>query len=262
EADWQMMLQIGRGWGIRARGADGREQVAASTVVIPYASRLAWISMVLVLPEFRRRGYASLLLRHALADLHAGGMTGVLDATPAGHVVYVEEGFVDTWGFRRYRREARPGPDFAASRNESIFSRPLRDDDWPAILALDTPAFGADRASLLRALARRLPLAARVAESRGRLCGFVLGRDGREASQLGPLVARDIATARILLDDALPLVDGPVYVDLADRHEALLPCLEARGFRLQRPFTRMVHGSPNAPGDPASVVLVAGPELG
>ncbi len=83
------------------------DALAASTVVLPYGADFAWVSMVLVLPEFRRRGYASLLLRHALDALAAEGRAAVLDATPAGHAVYVQEGFADTWGFARWRREAR-----------------------------------------------------------------------------------------------------------------------------------------------------------
>ena len=71
----------------------------------------------------------------------------------------------------------------------------------------------------------------------------------------------DTATAQVLIDDVLDAVAGPVQVDLADRHLELLQGLVARGFLLQRPFTRMVHGAA-APGDPARVVLVAGPELG
>ena len=55
EADWHLMLGCGRGWGIAL--ADGT--LAASTVVLPYGGRFAWVSMVLVLPEHRRRGYAA-----------------------------------------------------------------------------------------------------------------------------------------------------------------------------------------------------------
>src|SRR5687768_17008941 len=69
ESDWRMMLALGRGWGIEATGAGDRRRLAASVVIIPYqasalpaaagaASHLttgcAWVSMVLVLPEFRR----------------------------------------------------------------------------------------------------------------------------------------------------------------------------------------------------------------
>ena len=141
-------------------------------------------------------------------------------------------------------------------------TRPLLDSDWPAIEAIDTPAFGASRMPLLRSLAQRLPAAARVAEQGGRVRGFVLGRDGREAGQIGPLLADDDAIAIGLLADALQALDGPVYIDLLDRRRALLPWLEQQGFAFQRPFTRMVYGRVDAPGDPASIVLAAGPELG
>ena len=53
EADWRLMLAIGYGWGISL--ADGT--LIASTLVLPYGA-FAWISMVLVLPEHRRKGHA------------------------------------------------------------------------------------------------------------------------------------------------------------------------------------------------------------
>ena len=258
-ADWAMMLRLGQGWGIEAADGAGDVQLAASIVVLPYGSDFAWTSMVLVLPDCRRRGYAQRLLRHALAELVAQGRAAVLDATPAGHAVYAQEGFADTWGFARYRREAGSG---SPQRSTAPPTRPLRDSDWPAIAALDAPAFGASRVSLLRALAQRWPQAARVAELDGRLRGYVLGRDGREALQVGPLLATDDDVAKALLGAALGAADGPLYVDLLDCRRALLPWLQAAGFVLQRPFTRMVHGAANAPGDPASIVLAAGPELG
>jgi len=78
------------------------------------------------------------------------------------------------------------------------------------------------------------------------------------------LVATNLlfATALALLEEVLAAMPGAVYIDLADRHLALLPALVSRGFVLQRPFTRMVHGATEAPGDPARLVLMAGPELG
>ncbi len=225
------------------------------------ANAFAWVSMVLVLPEFRRRGYASQLLRHALAQLKSRGIAAVLDATPAGHAVYQQEGFRDTWGFARYRREARAAPEAPETR-EGPATRPLLDSDWPAIAGLDAPAFGADRTPLLRSLAARLPVAARIVEQNGRLRGFIFGRNGREAFQIGPLLAQDDATAQSLIGAAFAALSGPVYADLLDRRKTLLPWLKQQGFEFQRPFTRMVHGAPDAPGDNADIVLVAGPELG
>ena len=254
EADWRLMLQLGRAWGITA--ADGT--LAASTLALPYEG-FAWVSMVLVLPGERRKGYASRLLRTAIAYLGERGLTPLLDATPAGHAVYVQEGFADTWGFARYAL----GQPFSGTRPAgSAAVRPLEPRDWPGLLALDRPAFGASREPLLRALAARLPEAALVAERDGRLEGWLLGRDGHDARQLGPLVARNAEAAQALLARALAGVAAPIYIDLLDRETGLRKWLEAGGFAFQRPFTRMVHGAGVAPGDASLVVLAAGPELG
>jgi len=255
-ADWQLMLDIGRGWGITA--PDGR--LVASTLVLPYGGDFAWISMVLVLPQYRRQGHATRLLRVAIAELQARGLTPVLDATPAGRAVYVQEGFVDTWGFARY---ASAGPLRGSPAHDAGTSvRPLGEKDWQAVLELDRPAFGADRGKLLRSLAARLPESALVAERGGAIEGFLLGRDGRQARQLGPLVASDPVIALALLEAGLARVAPPLFVDVVDRAPALRERLEARGFAVQRPFTRMVRGAPRAPGEAQAVFLVAGPELG
>ena len=251
-ADWRLMLGIGRGWGITLE--DGT--LAASTLVLPYGG-FAWVSMVLVLPQHRRRGYATRLLGTALADLQQRSLTPILDATPAGREVYVQAGFRDTWGFRRLQLQtagAAPEPPAGV--------RPLRASDWEALLALDATAFGAGRERLLRALAARLPQAALVAEENGGLAGFLLGRDGREASQLGPLVARSSDAARALLAAALAAVRAPLILDVVDREPGITAWLGSLGFAFQRPFTRMVHGAPAAPGEAGRVFCPAGPELG
>jgi GNAT superfamily N-acetyltransferase len=252
EADWRLMLEIGRGWGVTL--ADGT--LAASTLVLPYRG-FAWVSMVLVLPQARRRGLATRLLRVALAELQGRALTPVLDATPAGREVYLQEGFRDTWGFRRFQlRRAVAAPERAAQ------VRALRQGDWPRLLALDAQAFGASREPLLRALAARLPEAALVAGSAdGALDGYLLGRDGREASHLGPLVARSGDAARALLAAGLAAVAPPLYVDLVEREPGITAWIASLGFEFQRPFTRMVRGA-RAPGEAGLVFCPAGAELG
>jgi GNAT superfamily N-acetyltransferase len=267
--DWRHMLSAGRGWGLSA--PDGT--LLASTVALPYRAcgagePFAWVSMVLVLPQHRRRGFASRLLREALVWLEAERLTPVLDATPDGHPVYRLEGFVDTWGFARHARAgAAPAGTPCAAAPAGVRIEPLRDAHWPALLALDATAFGGDRAALLRALAARLPGVAHVALAGDALVGYVLGRPGRVATQVGPLVATDRAVGVALLDAALAAVPGPAFCDVPDAQPEVRDALAARGFAFQRPFTRLVHpgrrgSAPPAPGDASVVGLVAGPELG
>jgi GNAT superfamily N-acetyltransferase len=252
EADWRLMLELGAAAASRLPTAR-----RASTIVLPYGAEFAWVCMVLVLPAHRRKGYATRLLRGAQAESVKSRFTLVLDATPAGRAVYAQEGFRDCWGFRRYALKRAPAP---SAQTQAM--RPLQASDWPKLLALDAPAFGASRERLLRSLAARLPRAALVCERAGELAGFVLGRDGREASQIGPIVARDAQAAQALLAAALARVAPPVFLDLVDRATALRAWLEQNGFEFQRPFTRMVFGAARAPGDASLVVCPAGPELG
>lgn len=244
EADWRLMLELGRGWGLSS--PEGR--LLASTLVLPYG-RFAWISMVLVLPAHRRKGYATRLLRTALDHLKEDGLVPVLDATPAGREVYRQEGFRDAWTFKRLQLD-QPVNIAAGSA--------LRAIDWQSALPLDREAFGGAREKLLRALAERLPQAALAVGSEG----FVLGRDGREANQIGPLVARSEDAGRRLVEAALAAVRAPLYLDVVDHRPELQRWLLEQGFVFQRPFTRMVHGAARPPGNEALVYLVAGPELG
>jgi hypothetical protein len=249
EADWRLMLRTGHGWGISL--ADGT--LVASTLVLPYGADFAWISMVLVHPAHRRKGHASRLLRTAIADLANRGLTPILDATPAGRAVYRREGFEDRWGFSRLFLQ-----DAFRQKEPAIAARRLEESDWRWVMPLDEKAFGAGREPLLRSLAARLPEAAWVCEGRG----FVLGREGREARQVGPVVALDREAADALLLHALQAVRAPLFVDVSDHASGLRVFLQAGGFRFQRPFTRMVRGARRAPGDEQRVFLVAGPELG
>lgn len=243
--DWSLFLRDGA---VRAID-DGQEALAATAAYIRYGGDLAWISMVLVRPDQRRRGHATALMRWAVKAL-GGTRCAALDATPAGREVYRQLGFRDLWGFARWsvpqRLPAAPG------------IRPLADADWPTLLALDTAAFGAPRPTLLRDFAARLPQAAFIAEDGS---GFALARDGARGPQIGPIVAADDATARALIAAARNTLPGPAVIDLPDAQRGLAGWLTQHGAAALRPFTRMALGA-DVPGDPKLFAAVAGPEFG
>jgi hypothetical protein len=91
---------------------------------------------------------------------------------------------------------------------------------------------------------------------------MLLGRDGRTASHLGPLIAEDDATAAALLARALSRIDGSVYIDLADAKTNTCGWLETCGFSPQRPFTRMLLGRSESFDDVQRTYAVIGPEFG
>lgn len=256
EADWRLMLALGRGLGVST--ADGR--LVATAIMLPYEQRFAWISMVLVDESFRRRGIAKQLLRRAVDDLVGGGYVPLLDATPAGRAVYGQIGFEDCWGMQRFACSSVTSP--VAAREDGIEVRPQVPDDWTRVLKFDHAAFGADRSGILRNLATRVPSAALVAECDGRLCGASFARDGRVATQIGPVIAADEETALALIAAALAKIPAPVFIDVPDRHARIAAWLRAKGFAPQRSLTRMAHGRNRAFDDLERLFAIAGPELG
>lgn len=255
--DWRVFLELGRAFAVK--DAEGR--LAATAATLPYPSGFGWISMVLVAGAYRRRGIATRLLGRCIEALEAAGTVPVLDATPAGREVYKPLGFRDGWRIQRWRRTgAASETDMAAAAAPGV--RALRDEDWPALLALDATAFGCERAPLLEHLRARSTGFSCVKEQGGRLRGFLLGREGRIATQLGPIVADDAATVAALAAWATARLPSPIIVDTLDHHASFAQWLGAHGFARERPYTRMALGRDDLFGDPARLIAIAGPEFG
>ena len=257
-ADWRVFIEYGRLH--VAHTAAGR--IVATTAALSYGGRFAWISMVLVGGEYRRRGVATALLRQAMDELATARLTPVLDATPDGSAVYRRLGFEDSWGFHRLIRRERQRAPATPRPQATCVVRPISDADWRKVLAYDAAAFGAERGAVLAGLRGRLPAAELMAERDGNVAGFLLGRDGRLAQHIGPLIAEDEAVACALLERALAALEGPVFIDLADAKTQVHSFIDASGFNAVRPFTRMLYRTSSRFDDAARTFAVVGPEFG
>jgi GNAT superfamily N-acetyltransferase len=253
-ADWRIFLEFGTVYAVRA---DGR--VVATAATLPYGGRCAWISMVLVAGDHRRKGLATRLLRGCIDDVLAAGLVPVLDATPAGRTVYQPLGFQDAWSFQRLAAQA---PRVDDAQIPEITIHHISDKYWPDLKTYDAAIFGADRGAILSRMSGRLRGIDLFAIRHDRCVGMLLGRDGRVASHLGPLIAEDDETAQVLLTHALRTLPGPVFIDLADQKAAVWQWLEGCGFKPQRPFTRMLYGRSKSFDDGQRTYAVIGPEFG
>ena len=249
-ADWSLMLESGTAIGYQA--PDG--QIVGSALILPYGDTFGWISMVLVTTPWRRKGLATSLLGECMSMLEARGLAQILDATPAGALVYEPLGFATQFEMQRWEAAE-------VSITPLITGRSLRYEptDLQAVLDYDLAVFGGDRSGILSGLAGRGAGCARVAIA---VNGYLFGRDGRRAHQIGPICADNAGTAIDMLANALSQISGPVFIDVPDMHDEVVAFLKEHGFVLQRPFTRMYRGSPAGFGDPARMFAVAGPELG
>jgi GNAT superfamily N-acetyltransferase len=245
EADWRFLLGAGAGIGI-----DDGNRLVGTAIVLPLGGRIGWIAMVLVALSHRKRGLATRMMDWAVAHCRASSLVAALDATPAGREVYRRLGFGD--GPRILRLGAPRG---FGREDASVGAL-----DVAEILELDRRAFGTDRAAVLQEFACRTPTLALACRRGGRIVGYALGRVGRLAHEMGPIVAEDDAAALALLRTVCARAEGAtVIVDAFEAQRGFLGTLIAEGWVEQRPYTRMSTGTLPA-GVPESVFAVAGPE--
>ena len=252
--DWRVMIRHGQAWGRFTQSG----QLVATTLLLPYAERLAWLAMVLVAERYRHQGIASALMSQASAALRRAGPHAGLDATPDGRRVYRPHGFQDLFGLQRLQC-ARPR--HRAVEVEGVSLRDLGTIDARRVIDLDAEVFGVPRAAVVGYLQNAAPQRAVVAKSAGRLVGFVLARPGRRALHLGPITANRAEIAQALVSRALAGVKGPIVIDVPDGQDRFQAWLTSVGFLPVRPFTRMLRGRAEL-GDPKRTFAVAGPELG
>jgi GNAT superfamily N-acetyltransferase len=245
EADWRFFLLEGTVFGVRDH--DGR--LIASAALLPYASRNAWISMVLVTENWRRKGIATKLIDRCLDAAAKSDLVTWLDATAAGAAVYGPLGFKPILELRRLRLE-----NFAPMKADA--PELLSACDLTQFSARDSGSMGFDRSKLLSELGGR---------SGSRLLSnghaIALIRDGRKARHVGPLFADHPDQALALVDAIARSETRPLLIDAVNSQAEFLQGLTDRGWNIERPFQRMHFG--RATVQPAELPFaVAGPEYG
>jgi GNAT superfamily N-acetyltransferase len=228
---------------------DPQGRIVASGAVLPYGPQVAWISMILVMPDLRGQGLGRAVFLHCLALVKAAGRTACLDATPDGQRLYGQFGFVPLYGVTRWQRGARPQAASAARNTQLPHAQ--------ALAALDAQALGAPRHALLADFLARPDTA--CVRSAG---GFAIVRRGRIAQQIGPLLALDEGGAAELMTRAVQDLAGPVFMDIPDERALLAGHLRDAGFAPQRGFMRMVLGDRPLQGQTHFIHAIAGPEFG
>ena len=247
-ADWSLMLELEpqHCWGIEVDGV-----LAATTTLICYERRLAWIGMVLTHPEFRRRGFARQLVEHALLtakDLRIP--TVKLDATEQGQPLYESLGFraeqpIERWSIEKPK---------SANWKEEIPIQGTKSLDR-SMLDLDGQVFGANRARALQALAK---LSAHFQND----AAYLLARAGREKYYLGPCIAKNADAAQNMIQQAVAKFPNVSWFwDLFPKNFEAVAIAQHLGFKKQRSLLRMVLG-PDFPTRSGQIFAIAGFELG
>ncbi|MBT3154840.1 GNAT family N-acetyltransferase [Streptomyces sp. CHD11] len=241
EHKWGLLLAAGKGYGIDDPGGG----LVTACIITEYGPQrqpaFAAIGMVLVARRHARRGVGRRLTRHVVAAMGTTPLT--LHATPSGRPLYEEFGFKVTG-----RAEMLRGRLLPPATRQAVATRAATAGDLPAILRLDEEVFGADRTHIVT----RLPAFAdqlRVAEESGQLIGYAAAWPNMETHVVGPLIARDTATAQALLASLAEHTDRPLRTDIDVWHEELLGWAKDHGLSSVAFNDVMTYGVTELPGD-------------
>jgi GNAT superfamily N-acetyltransferase len=250
-ADWHRFLDM-EPTGCFVAEWDGQ---AVGTAVACILGSVAWIAMVLVDQEWRGRGIGKALMSHALDFLGRQGMVSVrLDATALGKPLYEKLGFVLEYELARYEGIPRGGAETRAAEKANK-------QDWPQVFKLDREITGADRSKFLSRLFSAQPDDVRIVRSGTRVVGFVAGRPGTGAWQIGPCLATSDAGPKLLSDAARRHADERVFIDVPMQNTAAANMAQEMELTVQRHLVRMCRGKPvNERTD--HIWASSGPELG
>ena len=225
--DWRLAIEMNP---VGCFAMEFEATLVATTTTIRYGTDLAWIGMVLTHPEYRARGYARSLMQCALDHL-SDVKTIKLDATEMGAPLYRQLGFVDECVIERWHGQSNFTPVEVQQFTDPAF---------------DKEAFGADRGTLLKRLAK--------IESASLEDAFAMGRGNR----FGPCVSRSKESAVALAQRYLARHPNQHLVwDLFPENNLA----QSLGFVLSRRLTRMTRGR-NLKSNHALVYACAGFEFG
>lgn len=246
EDDWRFFLNHASVFGMR----DCAATLIATAALLPYEGGNAWISMVLVTADWRRRGLATRLLDACLDAADKDKLTSWLDATPAGTAVYGPLGFTPSVQLQRLTHAGM------AAQTPQPPARPLSAAGLDDLVARDRRAMGFARGDLLADLSARP--GSRLVAHDDAIC---LVRDGRTARHIGPLLAEHTGSATALVEAVVRSEPGPFLIDAVGSRTKFVDALTAAGWVFERSFQRMRFGRLRSRGAELPFAC-AGPEYG
>ena len=212
-AELNTLLTVGCMFGHKTSAGD----LVSSAAIVPYAPTFAFLGMVIVHPEYRRRGLGEAVTAAARDAMPAGSCVALV-ATPDGRGLYENMGFEVVTKVHKYVRsriEAGSKADLRA--HSAVALQAMRSEDLPRIAELDALAFGVDRQAFLRQRWQQSATSWIVTDD-ANVMGYALGIKGPVNWILGPLVARDDHYASQLSAQIAASTTDAVRIDVPSQH--------------------------------------------
>jgi predicted N-acetyltransferase YhbS len=236
-----------------------------------YGNKVAWIGNVVVLKEYRHKGVAKSLVKHAVRQLRKQGVKAVrlyskMNAEPLYRKLdFVSEGtigvFTKTMGTRQFKRSL---DELSGSKNLTH----VDETSVERLFELDGKCFGADRRKVIASMVRSkggLCLARFDGYTKKNLVGFIMANEGEKEFQIGPWVCDPdrVEVAEELISAAISQSKKrKITVATALENSPSTSILEKLRFNKTMDVTKMLKGRNLYNGQPSWIFAVGGLEKG
>jgi predicted N-acetyltransferase YhbS len=197
-SDWSLMFDLGAGAVLET----GEGRIVGTAMWWDWGGRAATLGMVIVAPDWQRRGLGRRLTGHALRVLD--GRAVLLHATEAGLDLYRTLGFTPVGKVEQWQGEI--------DRPESYAALAPRGVDVAECPALDAAAFGAPRQNLIQKVVANGVVFADTT-------GLAVRRRFGRGWHIGPLLERDAGGSETVLRAAI--ATGFNRIDLLEPSQSL-----------------------------------------
>jgi GNAT superfamily N-acetyltransferase len=235
------------------------DRLVSSAGIYIYGSALASLGIVIVRPDFQRRGLGKSVVERCLREAEHNGVPVVLVATEQGAPLYTSLGFQAIGSI--HRLELR-GSVHAVPLSKSLEFHPVKEDNSSDLIAIDELVFGARRVELYRVLFANIECGFVTRNSQSAIEGFALAMRRNDVLVVGPLIASTLDVALALVSKFTANWTGPVRIDVPSEHKTFMTELARLGFKETMVSPLMIRNADGLPGQRNQLFGIVDPVFG
>lgn len=198
--------------------------------------KLAWTGWLVVLPEYRRKGIGTSIVKHAIDYLKENGVETIrLEAGPTSSLLYEKLGFKKELDILMFNSGGRK----LGSKNV----RNMDEKDLDKIAGFDEQYFGTNRGGVILGLYKSVPELYFVSEEESGITGYIMGMKNKFGIVLGPWVCENVNAAEEMLKKMLDNTIGKkLYVSVPAINKNCVYLLKKYDFKESGKMFRMYLG--------------------